>query len=430
MYISYNKYNIIKAVSNKPIKIVDHILIETDQLESENIIGKKLILGNQNENLRVALVCNWGDRCGIATYTAMLVEHLRPLVGEIRIFAEVTSEPDIEQDSKDNVERCWKRGTSMIDTVNRIKEWNPDITFVQHEFGIFPKATYFLKFLELLDQMPYVITLHSVYEHLDKTICTAYIRNMIVHSGPAKESLARNGHLNNVYVIHHGCVEYPNHDELWNIFQNDFCIIQFGFGFNYKGVDCAIDAVQHLKEQHPEKFKDIFFCYMCTESPHTRQIQNDYYNYLNSKVEEFHLQDNVVIVRGFLSEQYICNFLRTAKLAIFPYKNDETNIVYGASGAIRKAMANGIPIIASDCHLFDDMEGTVPRIHDHYQLADEIDKIFSDSNYKNDLVKKNLEFVQVNNWNNIALQHVNVFKQVINQFEENVIRISNFEFVL
>lgn len=429
MYISYDKNNIIRVVSSKSIKITDQTLIQTDQFQDENIVGKKLVLGDRSDNLRIALVCNWGDRCGIATYTAMLVEHLRPLVGEIRIFAETIAEPNIEQDLQDNVERCWKRGTSMVDTVNRIKDWNPDITFVQHEFGIFPKATYFLKFLELLDQMPYVITLHSVYEHLDKTICTAYIRNMIVHSAQAKESLGRNGHLNNINVIHHGCVEYPNHDELWNIFQNEYCIIQFGFGFNYKGVDCAIDAIKYLKENNPDKFKEIFFCYMCTESPHTRQIQNDYYNYLNSKVQEFGLQDNVVIVRGFLSEQHICNFLRTAKLAIFPYKNDETNVVYGASGAIRKAMANGIPIIASDCHLFDDMEGTVPRISDHYQLANEIDKIFSDSGYRTDLIKKNLEFVNLNNWDNVAKQHVDVFKNIINESEKDFVRISNFEVV-
>jgi len=429
MYISYDKHNVIRACSLKPIKVAGQKIIKTEQYADERLSGKRLVLGdlNHRSNLRVALICNWGDRCGIATYTGMLIGHLKKQVGEIRIFAEEIPNPNPEQDEGDNVVRCWKRGTSMVDTVKQIKDWNPDIVFVQHEFGIFPKATHFLKLLELLDQTPYVITLHSVYEHLDKTICTAYIRNMIVHSEQARDSLARHGHLNNVHVVYHGCVEYPNHDELWNIFQNDYCIIQFGFGFNYKGVDCAIDAIHHLKETQPEKFKEIFFCYMCSESPHTRQIQNDYYNYLHTKVAELGLEDNVVIVRGFLSEQHICNFLRTAKLAIFPYKNDETNVVYGASGAIRKAMANGIPIIASDCHLFDDIEGVVPRISNHYELADEIDKVFGDSNYKRKLVRKNLEFVQAYNWDRVAAEHVDVFEKIIGQREEDIVRITEYE---
>lgn len=425
MYLSYDKNNIVRTISNKPIKIADCQTIETQINYDNDIIGKMIINGPKKDisEIKVALICNWGDKCGIASYTQMLIEKLRPKVGEIKIFAEEIQDSNEEQDLNDNVKRCWKRGETMIPVFNEIKQWNADFVFIQHEFGIFPKATHFLKLLELLDQIPYVITLHSVYEHLDKTICSAYIKNMIVHTEEGKNSLHKLGHLNNVHVIYHGCVEYKDHSELWNIFQNEYSIIQFGFGFNYKGVDCAIDAIAHLKETQPNKFNEIFFCYMCTESPHTRKIQNNYYNYLNNKVKELNLENNIVIVRGFLSESHICNFLRTAKLAIFPYKNDEKNVVYGASGAIRKAMANGIPIIASDCHLFDDMNGVIPRVSNHVELAAEIDKVFSDQSYRKELISKNLDFVQNHSWENVAQQHLAVFKQIIDNFEKDFIRI-------
>jgi len=42
-------------------------------------------------------------------------------------------------------------------------------------------------------------------------------------------------------------------------------------------------------------------------------------------------------------------------------------------------MANGIPVIASDSHLFDDLEGVVPKAHDTMTLADEIAKVFEKS---------------------------------------------------
>ncbi len=225
---------------------------------------------------------------------------------------------------------------------------------------------------------------------------------------------------NNIHVIKHGCVEVKDNSELWNIFQNDYAIIQFGFGFNYKGVDQAIDAVYYLKKTNP-KFKDLFYCYMCSENDHTMNIHEEYYTYLKKKIKELDLNENVVVLRGFLSDDLISNFLRTAKLAIFPYKNNPNNVVYGASGAIRVAMANGIPIIGSDSHMFDDLEGVIPRINDSTSLAIEIDKIFSCGDYRKSLIQKNLEFVKNNNWDNISNQHIEVYKETIKLYNKDCI---------
>lgn len=425
MYISYDKHGIIRAISGSPVKASDHVTIQTDlQVHPNQIIGKRIALGQRAHpnKLKVAIICNWGDQCGIATYSELLVRALRPKVSELKIFAEQIKSADPEKDQADNVVRCWKRGESMVAAVKEVLAWRPDIVHIQHEFGIFPKATHFLKMLELLDGIPYVITLHSVYEHLDKTICTAHIKNMIVHSEKAKESLYRLGHLRDVYVIYHGCVQYPNIAELFNLFMNDYAIVSFGFGFNYKGVDVAIDAIAHLK-QNQEKFKHIFYCYLCSENPHTRNIQQEYYLNLKNKIDQMGLADNVVILRGFLSESHICNFLRTAKLAVFSYKNDENNMVYGASGAVRNALANGIPVIASDCHHFDELEGIIPRPKNHLELAQEIDKVFSDNEYRSGLIARGLEFVRKNNWDITADRHLDVFEQIINRFEQDIVRI-------
>ena len=425
MYVSLNNYNVIEAASKQSINIKGkktHFVEEFRNRSEKELIGKKLLVGNLKppEELRIALICNWGDRCGIATYTEFLVNALRPKVGEIAIFAESNQDAGEEE----SVVRCWKRGDSMIPAMKQVLAWKPDLVFVQHEYGIFPKATHFLKMLEMLDDVPYVMTFHSVYEHLDKTVCTAYLKNLIVHSTNARDSLFRLGHRNNVYVVPHGCVVYPDHSELWNIFQNEYTVIQFGFGFEYKGVDVAVDAVQILKEKDA-KFKDLFYCYMCSESLHTRTLQEKYYQQIREKVQEMGLDENVVVLRGYLSEQHLCNFLRTAKLAIFPYKNNPNNTVYGATGALRKAMANGIPVIASESHLFDDLEGIVPRPTDAESLAHEIDLAFSDGKHRERMVQKNLEFVHNNTWDITADRHIEVFQDVIARSETNVIRVQS-----
>jgi len=425
MYVALSNDNIIEVVSKQPINIKGKHVAQIQELEGQSereLVGKKLFVGHRKESkeLRIALICNWGDRCGIATYTEFLVNALRPKVGEIAIFAE--DNPDAAEE--EGVIRCWKRGESMVPAMQRVLDWKPDLVFVQHEYGIFPKATHFLKMLEMLDDVPYVMTFHSVYEHLDKTVCTAYLKNLIVHSTNARDSLFRLGHRNNVYVIPHGCVVYPEHDELWNIFQNEYTVIQFGFGFEYKGVDVAVDAVQMLKEKDP-KFKDLFYCYMCSESVHTRTLQEKYYKQIRNQVQEMGLEENVVVLRGYLSEQHLCNFLRTAKLAIFPYKNNPNNTVYGATGALRKAMANGIPVIASESHLFDDLEGIVPRPTDAASLACEIDKVFSDADYRDHLIAQNLDFVDNNTWDITADRHIAVFQDVIARSESNGIRVQS-----
>jgi glycosyltransferase involved in cell wall biosynthesis len=425
MFLSIDIHNIIKAVSSSQIQTANCTTIEIDDLDKRPVVGKKVRLGKTKniEDLKIAFICNWGEQCGIATYTESLVYALRKKIPNIKIFAELNS-----PSSDDFVVKCWTRGQSMVNAISKILEWQPDIVHIQHEFGIFHKATHFLKMLEMLDSVPYVITLHSVYEHLDKTICTAYIKNIIVHSNQGKEILNQLGHNNNVYQLNHGCNNYSDTKELWNIFQNDYSVIQFGFGFGYKGVDIAIDAIEILKNSDP-KFKDIFYCYLCSENPHTRNIHQEYYEYLKNKVTLASLTDNVTILRGFLSDKLIRNFLRTAKLAIFPYKTDPNNTVYGASGSIRHAMANGTPVIASDSHLFDDLEGVIPRINDAASLAKEIDLIFSNKTYKKNLIDKNLDFVNKNSWDTSAESLKTIYTDILEKFDSDAILIESYNIV-
>lgn len=425
MFISVNSNNIIKACSQTPVKIdgFDNYRILDADFPADPV-GKKINFKSPKSpsELKVAYICNWGDRCGIATYSKLLIDAVKPKVKEIKIFAEHIANAEDHPE----VIRCWERGNSMLPAFEQILDWQPDIVHIQHEFGIFPKATHFLKMLEILANTPYVITTHSVYEHLDKSICSACIKNTIVHSNEGKQILEKLGNLNHIYVIKHGCVTYPETSELWNIFQNDYSIIQFGFGFSYKGVDQALDAIHYLKNKDP-KFKDLFYCYLCSENPHTRSVHEEYHSYLKKKIEDHDLKENVVILRGFLSEKIISNFLRTAKLAIFPYKNDPNNCVYGASGAVRNAMANGIPIVASDSHLFDDLNGIIPRASDHLTLANEIDHIFSSKEYRDSLVSKTQEFVNSHNWDKTAGFHLDVYKDIIDRFEQNHVRVKKYE---
>jgi glycosyltransferase involved in cell wall biosynthesis len=387
--------------------------------DRNSLLGKKLshrflkmedYVPKPVSELRVAIICNWQTKCGISTYSKYLVDAMRPQVKELRIF----SEHAITQTGEDGpeVERCWKRGECMVPTIKKVLDWNPDFVLIQHEFGIFPNAFYFMQMMQMLENVPYAVTLHSVYEHLDKIVYSACIKNIVCHSQQGKDLLRKMGNTSNVFVIPHGCVQLDDVHELWNICQNPYTVMQFGFGFAYKGVERALDAIHYLKNSDP-KFKNIFYFYLISDNDYNSRHHLDYYGKLLDKVNELDLSHNVAMVRKYHSEEMLNLYLRLAKLAVFPYINNPNNTVYGASGAIRIALANKIPVVASESHLFDDLEGVVPRPDNYLSLANQIDEIFSNSDYRRQIVANGEAFIAQNGWMNIATDYLNLYTSVI-----------------
>lgn len=405
MFALVNKNGEIVGFSDRRLESKDNKTIELDVCDND-LINKK-VGGMKAENMKVAFICNWKMQCGISTYSKFVVDALKSKVKEIKIFSEINGQPE-----EDNVTQCWQKGESMQETAKQLAAWKPDFVVIQHEFGIFPKATHFLKLMQYLNKTPYMVVLHSVYaNHLDKTICTSAIKNIVVHSNEAKQVLVDLGHNSNIQVVPHGCNPLQDCSELWNIFQTDYAIVQFGFGFFYKGVDRAIDAVHILKNQS-EKYKNIFYCYLCSESDNNQSIHNEYQTFLENKINSLGLDDNVAIIKKFNSEQIISNYLRTAKVAVFPYLTDPGNTVYAASGAIRIAMANNIPTIASESHLFDDLQNIIPRPNSAQTLADELHKIFSNYKHRAGILEASRNYIKNNQWDSVADRYLEVITEI------------------
>jgi glycosyltransferase involved in cell wall biosynthesis len=415
----YDEHGIVRVASTGPIITNLYRCVEVDAAKiAGNPVGRRVVFGDRSARggMRLAVVCNWGDDCGIATYTRYLVDALTPLVSDVAIFAE---EGD-HLGQGEGVVRCWRRGGSMAGAIRRVIDWGPTMVLIQHEFGIFPRAPYLLQMLQMLDaaSLPYAVTLHSVYEHLDKVVCSSAMRNIVVHTQEGRDCLERLGHTSNVEVIPHGCVKYDDVKENWNITQTPHAIVQFGFGFRYKGVETALEAIARLKRDQPSKYSgdtNVHYCYLCSESPHLRHTIDDYYRTLLKKIEELGLVDNAVIIRGFQTEDVLNQYLRTYKVAVFPYVQDPKNVVYGASGAARIAMANRIPTIVSSSHMFDDLENVLVRTNGADQLAHTIDRVFSSESYRKRLVGYADEYVEANSWRVAAGRYLDFFRRIVDE---------------
>src|SRR5208283_3498842 len=227
--------------------LVTNCIVKNNQIKCKSI--KKPI--NQ---LKVALVGNWKMRCGIATYAENLWPEVVKHVGEFKLFIEENeiTTGDIHQMgsqtlSNEQVVACWKRGGSLQTLVKELKSYDPDIIWIQHEFGLWPNASYWLAMMSQLSDYRVIVTMHSVFHHRDKTIVEAAMPEIVTHlEGGRKVLKEEKGLAAKVHVIPHGCYTF-NNERLWNFYKSEKTFLQFGFGFRYKGWENAIKATAILK---------------------------------------------------------------------------------------------------------------------------------------------------------------------------------------
>lgn len=363
--------------------------------------------------MKVALVGNWKMRCGIATYSENLWPEVVKHVGDFKLFIEKNdiTTGDVhqfgsQQLSENQVVACWKRGESLATLVKELKDYDPDIIWIQHEFGLWPNASFWLAMMsQLAADYRVIVTMHSVFHHKDKTIVEAAMPEIVVHLEGGKKLLQEEKGLNaKVHVIPHGCYTF-NNDRLWNFYKSEKTFLQFGFGFRYKGWENSIRATAELKKKYP----DVFFTGLFSESPYAKVDHQIYYNELMSLVSELDIQENVAILRGYQSDATLDAFLGTNQATIFPYISHPDHEVFGASGAARMAMSKGLPVITSSVNHFSDLptiKADTPE-----DIAKELERLFTDPAAKKKQLETQLSYLNDNTWEKIGLRYISVFEE-------------------
>lgn len=387
-----------------------------DILENYKIKNNQLVHKNIRKNakeLKVALVSNWKMRCGIATYAENLFNELINCVGDYKLFIEHNDRPTGDLNTignktipDDKIVSCWARGEPLNGLIEQIKIYDPDIILIQHEFGLWPNACYWLTLMSQLSEYRIIVIMHSVFYHQDKTICEAAMPEIVVHLEGGKKVLKDEKKVpGKVSVIPHGCFPCADKTRLWNYYKTEHTIIQNGYGFEYKGYSNSLKTVSILKE----KYSDVFFTALFSESPFNKVGHEIYYQELMELVEKLDIQNNVAIIRGYQSDETLNSYLRTNKVAIFPYISHPEHEVWGSSGAARYAMTKNIPIITSRINHFADVPSI--KADTPEDLAEEIDKLFSDKKAIEKQLGIQEKFLEENTWDKIAQQYIKLFEE-------------------
>lgn len=361
--------------------------------------------------LKVALVSNWKMKCGIATYAEELYRHIIDQVGDFKLFVEnndnLTGSMNVigpKIIDEDKVLECWKRGEPTQRLVNAIKEYNPDIVWIQHEYGLWPNARHWLVMMSQLSEFRVITTMHSVFHHQDKTICEAAMPEIVVHLPGAKTLLEETKQVpGKVYVIPHGCSPITSSEKLWNLYKSEHTFIQFGFGFSYKGWGNSLKTTAILKQKYP----DIFFTGLFSESPFNKVNHQVYFDELMEMVQNLDIQNNVGLIRGYQSDITLNSYLRTNKAALFPYVSHPLHEVFGASGAARFSMAKGIPVITSNVNHFSDLPTIKAETPE--EMAQALDKLFSNKELQKRQIEKQNSYIEEHTWEKMAGRYLRLF---------------------
>lgn len=362
--------------------------------------------------IKLALVGNWKMRCGIATYSENLWPEVAKHVGDFKLFIEKNDIPtgDIYQfgDSfldESQVVSCWKRGESLRELIKELKEYAPDIIWIQHEFGLWSNASYWLSMMSQLSDYRIVVTMHSIFHHKDKTIVEAAMPEIVSHlEGGRKLLQEEKGLTSKIHVIPHGCYKFDN-ERLWNFYKSERTFMQFGFGFRYKGWENSIRATAILKEKYP----DVFFTGLFSESPYAKLDHQVYYTELMDLVNELGIQENVALLRGYQSDEVLDSFLRTNRATIFPYVSHPNHEVFGASGAARMAMSKGLPVITSSVNHFSDLptlKADTPE-----EMAKALETMFTVSSARENQLAVQLSYLNDNTWEKVGLRYIKIFEE-------------------
>lgn len=411
----------ISVISTKDLEGLIRVPDELNHLSDDQLIleckfqeGKIIHKGKKSaKEMKIALVSNFKQACGISTYAEALWQRIIPLVGDVRLFIEENDNPTSDISSlenlkfdKDQVLPCWKRGQSLSKLSKAIQEYQPDIVWIQHEFGLWSHAGHWLSFLTQISNFRTIVTMHSVFHHQDKTVLEAAMPEIVVHLEGARQVLLNEkGISRKISLIPHGCNTPSTAGKLWNIYRTDKTIVQFGFLFKYKGWETSLRAVAHLKKQFP----DVFFTGLCSESQFGKAEHQLYYDRLLELIRELGIEENVALVRGFQSDQVLDSYLRTNQIALLPYVSAPGHEVFGASGAARLSMEKQIPVVSSSIPHFSDLP-TIKADSDE-EMAAKISELFLDWKLRRkqiDLQNKHLfEF----SWEKMADKYVELFEQ-------------------
>jgi glycosyltransferase involved in cell wall biosynthesis len=323
---------------------------------------------------KIGWITTWNTKCGIATYSAHLVENLPAGVTVFAPYAEQRTAVDGPE-----VVRCWESGDAdTLDGLAAAIEASGVTTLVlQFNYGFFQleNLARFLLAQQSAGRLV-VVTLHATIDpahapHKRLALLVPALRGcqrVLVHAPGDLNRLKGYGLLDNVTLFPHGVLDRP--EPAPRAAAGTFTIASYGFFLPHKGLPQLVEALALLRGQGRKvRLNMVNAEYPVGES-------RDLIAQVRALAKSLGVDDHVDLCTDFLEDEASLRRLDDADLIVFPYQNTGES----ASGAVRYGMASGRPVAVTPLAIFDDVSRVSFRLPGQapQEIADGIGTLMDD----------------------------------------------------
>jgi glycosyltransferase involved in cell wall biosynthesis len=385
----------------------------------------------EEDRIRTLFIGNFLPRkCGIATFTSDLYRAVagQPDADPLGVVAMNNTEdgydyPDtvtfqIQQQSLDDYQRA----------ARFINSSDADLVCLQHEFGIFGgDAGSHLGTLLADLEIPVVTTLHTVLEQPQPPYRRSMLDvirwsdRLVVMSERAMRILREVYDVpdSQMALIHHGTPDMPlsnpdAHKEQLGLAGRPV-ILTFGLLSPNKGIEHALEALPPVVERFPQ----LAYVVLGATHPEVRRHSGEGYRmYLEQKVRDLHLEDNVIFHDRFVEFDELLQFLSAADIYLTPYLCREQIV----SGTLAYAVAMGRAVISTPYwyaeELLADGRGVIVEFGDAYGLTSAIGRLLGDKALRTQLRERAHAFGRQMIWSEVGHRYVAQFARVLEERRE------------
>ena len=382
----------------------------------------------KKDGIRTIFISSFVPRkCGIATYTKDLTQAINKVnpCAEAEIIAMNKPEDNVVYPPEVKFKIDQDDLKSYIKAGDYINKSNADIVVLEHEFGLYggQYGDNIIKLLELIKK-PLVITTHTIPDNPDEGYGKA-LRGIICFGekiiAMMPESITK---LKNKYglpkkktdLIAHGVPDIPfepneGHKKAKGL-EGRIILGNINLLSESKGLEYIIEALKEIKS----KYNNILYLIIGQTHPVVlREFGEKYRNYLKEKIKEYDLTDNVRFINKYLTLEELIEWLKVIDIYITPYLDPEQS----ASGALAYAIGAGKVCVSTPYlyakNVLGEGRGMLVPFRNPNAIADAVIDICKNPQKKMRIEQETYKIGRLMTWNNIALQHLDLFGKVIIQ---------------
>jgi len=390
----------------------------------------KKVLREKCKGINVIYISSYVPRkCGIATYTKDLIRavnllnpHCEPkIVALIRPEDKINYPPEVKFKIKQN------EVDSYIKAAGYINKSTADIVVLEHEFGLYGGefGEYIIRLAEQIKK-PLIITVHTIPDNPDigyglalkDIIKFAYKVIAMMPQSIQKFIKKYNYPEENIEIIPHGVpdISLESNDKYKRKkgFKDKIILGNINLLSEIKGLEYIIEALEEIKRHFP----NVLYLIIGQTHPVVSKIEGEKYrNFLKRKIKQLNLRDNVRFINKYMSLEELVVWLKVIDIYITPYLDPEQS----ASGALAYAIGAGKACISTPYlyakEILEHGRGVIVPFRNSQAIANAVIDLCKNPEKKLRIESKAYKFGRLMTWYNVALQHLQLFNEVLDKYE-------------